>query len=42
MIENEGIKTKTTDAERCKRFREKTDEYKVKNALRKKRSRMVL
>ena len=42
-MENEGNKTKTTNAERCKRYREKnSDEYKVKDALRKKRSRMVL
>ena len=36
-------KTKTTDAERCKRYREKNaDEYKINDASRKKRARLLL
>lgn len=35
-------KTKTTNADRCKRYREKNAAYKINDALRKKRARSTL
>ena len=38
-----GETTKTTNADRCKRYREKNkEEYKINDALRKKRARLIL
>ena len=42
-MENKQNKSKTTNAERCKRYREKhSEEYRNQDALRKKRSRLIL
>ena len=42
-MENKQNKSKTTNPERCKRYREKhSEEYRNQDALRKKRSRLIL